>query len=166
MAVFVSYPFRLIIDYSFLKWVLTKCPQKARVISGLLRINIYSKEHKKTNNLLLKEDLDLILAENLVKDKDLILGGVSSFKFPVEIEDIIKKNKFDDITKRVILGIILTDEIPYSVAILTTNENLKKYQENPLFSQIKGLAIKTETEAIYLIESMFEMFCSQRENSR
>jgi|SRR3989344_5788464 len=166
MAVFISYPFRLIIDYGFLKWVLTSCPQKARVISGLLRINVYSKEHKKNNNLILKEDLDLILSENLVKDKDLILGGVSSFKFPIEIEEIIGKNKFDEITKRIILGIVLTDEIPYNVAILTTNENLKKYQENPLFSQIKGLAIKTETEAVYLIESMFKMFCSQRENSK
>lgn len=117
-------------------------------------------------NLILKEDLDLILTENLVKDKDLILGGLSSIEFPVEIRDIIEKEKFDEITKRIILGIVLTDETPYNVAILTTNADLKKYQENKLFNQIKGLAIKTETEAVYLIDNMYKMFCNTREIQR
>lgn len=165
MALFVSFPFRLIIDYDFLKWILTKAPNKHRIISGLLRINVYSKENRKKNNLILKEDLDKILAESLTKDKDLILAGVKGYTFATEIQDEITSKKFDDVTRRVILGIVLTEEYPYDVAILTTKENSQKYLTNSFFNQIKGLTIKTEEEGAYLIENLFKIFCSQKENS-
>lgn len=163
MALEVFYSFRLVVDYDFLEWLLKESPDKYRIISALLRINTSSKEHRKSHNLILKPELDKLLNDNIVKDKDLVKGGIKPFVFPTEIQSIIDERKLDEITQRILLGIILTDDSPYKVIILTTKEKLKQYQENSLFNKVKDLTIKTDVEAIRLVNSLFSKYCSEKE---
>jgi hypothetical protein len=161
----VSYPARFLLDYDFLKFVLTG-QHKGKIVSSLLHIHNSSKENKKCQNWVLKIDLDKLISEGLIKDKDLLRGGIKAFDPASEVKKIIEEEHFDEIMQRGVLGVFLTDEPPCKVVLITTQEKINGYNEKAFFEKIKDLSIKNETEGLYLIDSFFKKFCNERDLCR
>lgn len=165
MPILINYPQRLIIDPEFIRWILSKS-QKNIVISALLRINISSKYNRKNHNILLNEDLNSLLSEKIAKDNTLLKGGLSPFEFPEEIKNFIVDKKSDEITQRILMGILCTEDEPFRAVIITTKENVKKYSENEFFNKVKDLTVKEGDEAIQLVLSFFNDWKNEKDSCR
>ena len=95
----------------------------------MLRINQNSKEHKKKNILILDKDFDDLVKEGIIKDKDMIRGGMFPFEFE---EDLLERITGGDGIKetliRLILGVLVTGEKPFQSVLLTTKQGLEEYK--------------------------------------
>jgi hypothetical protein len=159
----VSYPFRLILDYYFMKWVLTESSEKTKIITALLHIHNSSKENKKKQNIILKSDLDRLSSEGLIKDKDLIKGCLTSIDFSPEFQKIIQEERFNEIVQRGILAIELADDPPFKTIIITMQDKLEDYEKEKFFEKLKDVNFKGDREGVYLINSLFKKYCAEKE---
>lgn len=153
-------------DYDFLKWVIKESDKKIQIITGLLHINNSSKENKKCHNITFKEDFDKLMTEGSIKNAGLIKGCVKGQDFPEDIKKIIEKEKFNDIEKRIIMGILLTDEPPYKVVMLTVKDKIKDYEDSEVFKKVKDLTVKSEEEGVRLIASLFRKYKIEKDFDR
>lgn len=163
----VNYPQRLILDPKFVVWLKNECPNNSCVISQLLKINQSSKYHKKEHIIMCEEDYEQIVKEDVIKDKDILKGCIYSMSFREfglsdEVIELIGKK--DIFTKRILLGILLTDEPPYK-SIILTNEKIEDYSEKPIFDKIKDLSVKGWEESITIISNFYRIFFHERELS-
>lgn len=159
----ISYPFRLILDYDFMKWVLTESNDKTRIITALLHVHNSSKENKKKQNVILKSDLDKLFSEGLIKDKDLIRGCIASLDFSPEFQEIIRREKFNEIIQRGILAVELADDPPFKTIIITMQDKLEEYEKEKFFEKLKDVSFKGDREGVYLINSLFKKYCNEKE---
>jgi hypothetical protein len=162
----ISYPFRLILDYDFMKWILTESSDKTKIITALLHIHNSSKENKKKQNIMLKSDLDRLSAEGLIKDKDLIRGCLATSDFSPEFQKIIKEEEFNEIIQRGILAIELADDPPFKTTIITMQNKLEEYEKEKFFEKLKDVNFKGDREGVYLINSLFKKYCNEKEFCR
>ena len=164
--VYVSYSRRIIVDDEFIVW-LSKSPQKAMFISKMLRINQNSKEHKKKNIIILEEDFKKLCDDKIIKDKDIIKGGMYPFDIKEEL-GINPGNNINIYGLRLLSGVILSRSKPYQTVLLTTKENRKKYLENysEFMKQIKNFEIKDEDDGGIILNELFSSYASEREISR
>jgi len=168
MVVYVSYSHRILIDYSFIKWISENVEKKGTIISRMLRINQNSKEHKKENIVIWEKDFNKLCEENIIKDKDTIRGSV----FPLEIgEDLLKNiidgENIDDSLIRLILGVIMTKEKPFQSVLLTTKEEKKKYQRyKPFLEKIQNFSIKDEEESLIILNDLYRSYSCERDLCR
>jgi hypothetical protein len=159
----VSYPFRLILDYDFMRWILKDSNDKTKIITALLHIHNSSKENKKNQNIILKSDLDRLFQEGLIKDKDLIKGCITPTDFSPEFQKIIEEEKFNEIIQRGILAIQLADEPPFKTTIITMQGKLEEYEKEKFFEKLKDVNFKGDREGVYLINSLFKKYCNEKE---
>lgn len=162
----IYYPYRILLDYSFLEWLLKKCPTKSKIIMNFMFINNSSKEYKKNHILVLKEDFEKLKSEGLIKSVSLFKGGVTVVQdFPFDISSL-EKNGENILEKRILFGIFLTDDSPFRSVILTTEKNISEYNENDLINKVKDLSIKSEKEGEYIIENLFRKYCNEKDLHR
>ncbi len=160
--VYVSYSHRLIVDYDFIVW-LSNSPQKTNLVSKMLRINQNSKEHKKKNIVILEEDFKKLCVDNIVKDKDVIRGGMAPFDVKEELG--ISTAGLNLEVLRLLSGVILARSKPYQTILLTTKEKKKEYLGVYLefLRQIKNFEIKNEEEGAIILNELFSSYASERE---
>lgn len=166
--VYVSYSHRILIDYPFIKWISENSDKKSIIINRMLRINQNSKEHKKENIIILEKDFKKLCEENIIKDKDMIRGGVFPFKFNEDwLNDIADGEEIDDALIRLILGVMITKEKPFQSVLLTTKEGKKEYQKyNSFLEKIQNFSIKDEEESIVILNDLYRTYTSEREFCR
>lgn len=162
----VSYSTRLLIDYDFLKWVLTESKEKTNIITALLYTHNSSKENKKCQNVILKSDFDKLEKDGLIKDKDTIRGAMKIHSFSQEAQKVIDDEKISELIQKGLMGVIMADEPPCKVVILTTQNKRKEYEKEEFFQKIKDVTIKDELEGVLLINNFFKKFCMEKEYCR
>ncbi len=158
----VSFERRIFCDDSFIEWLLSH-PNKIPVMLKLIRIKKVCKDCKEEHNVI--TDFDYKKVKNLPKSEYLLRGAVKEVPtdFLEEFEPEIK----DDITKRIIIALLLLDQEPYSVYIFTSPQNKSKYQDHSLLVSMKSsVKIKGGEEAVEIIEEFYRKFIRERELSR
>ena len=166
--VLVSYSHRLIVDYSFIKWV-SESGKKPELIKKLLRININSKEHPRENIIILEQDFDSLCKDNVIKDKDTIRGCVLPFNLKERLDGVLEGEiDFSTLSlemQRLVLGVFLTKENPFQVILITTKELKQKYNTDysSFLDKIKKLDIKDEDEGMVILNDLFRKYCAEHE---
>lgn len=155
----VKYPARILADDKFVTWLIKKDKLK---FLRLTHIKASSLEHKKQHNIMLEKDVEKVLSTKNINESNLR----ASFKgFPIskEFSDILNENL---ISIRLVLAMYLATESPYKTYIFTTKENSGEYLKSPHFNNIKTVIIKTEEDALDIIEYFWRLFCEERDLRR
>jgi len=170
--VYVSYSHRILIDPPFVKWISQNRENKSIIISKMLRINQNSKEHKKENIVILKEEFNKLCEDGIIKDQDTIRGGMCPVDFDRELltkitDSVGVEIEADDDFVRLILGVLMTSRKPFQVVILTTEEGKKKYEKyNTFLEKIPNLSIKCEEESLIIINDLFKSYVCEKDKTR
>ncbi len=165
--VYISYSHRILVDYSFIKWISQSSDKKGVIIAKMLRINQNSKEHKKENILILEEDFDRLCQDGIIKDKDTIRGCLHPFEMNKDmLKNIPIKEGVDSMEARLILGVLMTKEKPFQSILFTTKEKRKEYEKYaPFLDKIQNFKIKDEEESLVILSDLYRNFTSAREIS-
>ena len=148
----VRYPARIIADESFIHWLIER--DKLSFLK-LTHIKSSSSEHKRVHNIMIEEDIQTMVETKKIKESNLraAFKGIEIPKF------IAPKNKNDKI---LILAITLATESPFKTYIFTTTDNFKTYNSSSHYKGVKSISLKTEEDALTIINSFWELFTSER----
>ena len=69
----------------------------------------------------------------------------------------------DSITRNILYAIFLTTFAPYETVILTTEEKIKNYENNPHYNKMKGVTARTDKSALHILNDYFEQ-CKDKEH--
>lgn len=159
----VKYPARIVADAGFIEWLIDN-NYKTKFLY-LMHIKASSIDARKYHNLILEEDINPIL-----KTKKIQEGTLRGAFKGVEIEKSvsnwheISKIITEDIDKRIILAMVIATEKPYKTYIFTTKKDEKKYTDSPHYKGVKSIVIKSENDAIAIIESFWKEFRYERDS--
>lgn len=158
----VKYPARIIADAGFIEWLIDN--DKLRFLH-LTHIKASSIDAKKSHNLILEKDVNIILGTKKIQSGTL-RGAFKGIEIEKSISNWNEISKIitDDIDKRIILAIVIATEKPYKTYIFTTKKDETKYTDSPHYKGVKSISVKSENEAISIIESFWREFKYERDS--
>lgn len=153
----VKYPARIIADDGFILWLINN---DKSIFLHLTHIKSSSIDAKKSHNIITEGDAQEVLKSNNIKEETLF----GAFKKTDLQKNIINAvgNKID---QRIILAIALATDRPYKTYIFTTKKDEQTYKDSPHYNGVKSISIKSEKDALAIIESFWMIFKSERELS-
>ncbi|GEM_PF-3419463 len=154
----IEYNARLLLDFHFFKWLdsLEDKVLQRRIKRNLMYIKASSLDHKRKHTVILQNHFDKIISEKLL-DKVILSGLVKSFNEPEFL------NGYDEVTQIVKFGIDLAKDKPFKTIILTSPYFEEKYTSNKHFSAIKSIVVKSNTQAIDLLDVYFSDFSKKKD---
>jgi hypothetical protein len=123
-------------------------------------IKASSVQHRKDHNIILESEL-----EDCTGGNSLSLGQIGASFRKIEDPDFLSIHD-DALTKNIIFAIDLTSSKPFKCYILTNEEKMKEYQNNPHYKDVRAVIVKGGDEAIKIIDDFFNAFVLARERSR
>ena len=154
----VKYGARILADGDFVKWLIKN---DKTYFFKLTHIKSSSIEYKKEHNLILEDDAQEIITAGMIKETNL-RGAFRGIPMPKEITNVLK----DKEEQLVVLGIILSTKTPFKTYLFTTKDKVGKYENSSHYKGIKSVSVKSEADALTVIDSLWRDFCSQRESGR
>lgn len=153
----VKYASRILVDDGFIRWLIKK---DKTAFFHLTHIKSSSVDAKKEHNVILEEDSKKILAENHIKEATL----KGAFKCIPLLPSI--PTSLNDIDKRIITAIVLATQRPFKTHILTTKVDEQKYKDSSHAKDVRSISIKSEEDALVIIDSLWRQFLSERNSYR
>ncbi len=154
MSVREKFSARLLIDYDFYNTVIKTSTDS--LMMKLMYINGRSEEYKRKHNLMCSKSFEKILSSKTDKEEKSQLEAIlkASFKPLDEPREIL--NVENEIERNIKFAIELAFISPFRTIILTTDEKKEVYEENPHYTDVKPVFIKSGNDAVLLIESYYK----------
>lgn len=144
----VDFSFRLIFDEDFYEKIIKRNPN---ILRKLMYINSRAQGNKRTFNILPKSIFNLILTNNSSMSRELLR---TSF-YDLEVEEL--ESIEDNIEKVIKYAVHIVEENPKKKSmILTSEDNEIKYSTNPHFINARDVVVKSDTDALAIIEDFWE----------
>lgn len=154
----VNYPQRILADEGFVEWLIKRSDREFYFMK-LTHIKCSSLHYKKEHNLVLQEEFEKIVKSGTIKDITL----KEAFKptiLPAEISSKVQS----PIDQKIIFSMVLANLPPYKTFIFTTRTNLQTYLQSPHYTNVKTVSIKSEEDALRVIDSLFRLFCMEKDH--
>ncbi len=123
---------------------------KPSLLIMLMRINDNSSDHKRCHNVMSKKTFHKLLGENPQMPRALLRASFKDYNHD-EIELIE-----DDVERTIKLAIDLLEEEPNNSIIITSDSKRNEYESNNHFNNVRNVVVKSGSEAVHLIKSMFD----------
>ena len=150
----VLYPARILADESFIEWLIKK--DKIAFLK-LTHIKSSSIDCKGNHNIMIEEDIQNIIQKKIITESNLR----ASFKGKEFIINIPRSiNKKDKI---IILAIYLATNKPFKTYIFTTKDMEREYTGSPHYQNVKSISVKSEEDALTIINSFWNLFKTERD---
>lgn len=159
------YSERLLVDCNFLRWLkndLKKDDENKyrNVVRKLTFIKASSGDHKRRHNIILRDEFDTIVKENLFDDENL-----RAIVKPIDKPFFIKST--DGISTNIRTAVYLTNDSPYRTTIFTSKDKITQYTSNEHYQNLEAtLTVKSDFEAVEVVNYLFKQFERQRETMR
>lgn len=150
----VEYPARIIADAGFINWLIEKDKLKFLCLTHIKSSSI---DAKNEHNIIIEEDIKDILKTKKIKE-DTLRSAFKGKIIPSQISDEI----IDRIDQRIIYAINLATKRPFKTYIFTTKLDEDKYKSSLHYQGVKSITIKSETDALLIIENFWNIFKIKR----
>ena len=152
----VKYSSRIVTDSHFIRWLKDMHNSNADILRKLMFIKSSSMYHRKSHNVILDYSAKYVIENNILKPEPLG-GAFKTVDTPYELKEI--KCIY---TKLIKYGILLTHDPPYKCYIFTSDAKISEYENNRHYNNVKALTVKSSMDAVAIINSFFQEFCSCR----
>ncbi|MBI3031952.1 hypothetical protein HYY69_00630 [Candidatus Woesearchaeota archaeon] len=154
----VKFRYRILTDIHFVRWLINK---DKTCFLKLTHIKASSADCKKEHNVIVEEDAQKIIEEKNIKESNL-RAAFKGLSIPHEITKVLQ-DKYD---RMILFAIVLATDKPYFTYILTTKDHISKYNGSLHIKNVKSISVKSEEEALKIIDILWQEFCFIRETKR